>query len=341
MKPLTHVPTHIVTGFLGSGKSTLIRRLIDAKPPGERWVVIVNEFGKVGIDQALFGTSSDVKVRAIPGGCLCCQLAVVLKAALVEVLRRERPDRVIIEPSGLGHPSGLIQLLGDRDFAGVLELREVITLLDPRRLEDERCRNHETFRDQLAVADGLVVAMTDLATPAQLERLDAWLRERRPAFRWVERVRHGELAIERLVQGERSDTAVMPRSLLHVGSGSPRGNEASEAASDPASCLTPGAAIAEVGVALGYQTLGWRWHPAERFGLDQFMARLAELPSQCRVKAVIHAEQGWKTCHRVAGVDTIDASEWRRDSRLEIICPVDQRLDEDAWSIALNACRTD
>lgn len=104
---LAKVPVHIITGFLGSGKTTLIHSLIEQKPVDETWAILVNEFGQIGIDQAMFDARDDVVVKGLPGGCLCCQLAFVLQAALVNLLARSKPDRVIIEPSGLGHPAGL------------------------------------------------------------------------------------------------------------------------------------------------------------------------------------------------------------------------------------------
>jgi len=77
--PLANVPVHLITGFLGSGKSTMIHRLIEQKPADERWAILVNEFGQVGIDQAMFESRDDLVVKGIPGGCLCCQLASVMQ----------------------------------------------------------------------------------------------------------------------------------------------------------------------------------------------------------------------------------------------------------------------
>lgn len=133
MKPLKSVPTHVVTGFLGSGKSQLIRHWIEQKPEHERWTILVNEFGQVGVDQALLGKTPGVHVQAVPGGCLCCQVATVFRSVLVQTLRRERPDRLLIEPSGLGHPAGLLEVLSSGDLADALTLQAVVAVLDPRR----------------------------------------------------------------------------------------------------------------------------------------------------------------------------------------------------------------
>jgi G3E family GTPase len=119
---LAKVPVHIITGFLGSGKTTLIHSLIEQKPVDEKWAILVNEFGQIGIDQAMFDVRNSIVVKGLPGGCLCCQLAFVLQAALVNLLARSKPDRVIIEPSGLGHPAGLLDLLRGEAFQKVVEI---------------------------------------------------------------------------------------------------------------------------------------------------------------------------------------------------------------------------
>ncbi len=128
--------TTIITGTLGSGKTSLICKLIQAKPPDEKWAIIVNEFGSLGIDGALLegNAGAGVSVRQLAGkecspevspattrntciaqlsvaplsagGCLCCQAAGMLTPAIAQILRATKPHRLIIEPSGLGHPVG-------------------------------------------------------------------------------------------------------------------------------------------------------------------------------------------------------------------------------------------
>lgn len=120
---LANIPTHLIAGPLGAGKTSLIRHLLAHKPAHERWAVLINEFGQIGLDQALLTGSYDgVSLSEIPGGCLCCVAGAPFQVGLARLLRQARPDRLLIEPSGLGHPAELLRQLGQAPWAGVLAL---------------------------------------------------------------------------------------------------------------------------------------------------------------------------------------------------------------------------
>lgn len=350
--PLTGIPVHVITGFLGSGKSTLIRHLLAHKPADERWVVVINEFGQVGIDQAMFEEREDVVVKGLPGGCLCCQLAFVLQASLVNLLHRHRPDRLIIEPSGLGHPAGLLDLLRSEAFNEVLEVRDIIALLDPRRLDDPRSREHETFRDQLAMADGVALTMTDLATERQCRVAQEYLSGLWPAKRWIEVAPHGQLPVSRLLDDAVHQDVAKGASGHQGGeaSASPRMRSHSTAHEGQAAVTldtfayrapVPGKPVCDEGGSLGFRSLGWRFHASERFSLDALEQLLSSLPAALRIKAVVHTASGWKFYNRAAGRVTLMPASWRRDSRLELIMEADsQALPEPAsLEASLLACR--
>ena len=117
------VKTNIITGFLGAGKSTNILNVLSQKPGKERWALLVNEFGEVGIDGTMLSQSAipDIFVREVPGGCMCCSSGIPLHMALNMLLARAKPDRLIIEPSGLGHPRELIEALTDQHYSSFIE----------------------------------------------------------------------------------------------------------------------------------------------------------------------------------------------------------------------------
>ena len=103
---LSQIPTHLIAGPLGAGKTTLIRHLLAQKPAGERWAVLINEFGQIGLDAALLEQGDDgIAMAEVAGGCLCCVNGAPFQVGLGRLLRKARPDRLLIEPSGLGHPA--------------------------------------------------------------------------------------------------------------------------------------------------------------------------------------------------------------------------------------------
>ena len=165
---------NLLTGFLGSGKTTTLLHLLAHKPEEENWAVLVNEFGEVGIDGALLANSSAI-LKEIPGGCMCCVNGLPMQVGLNRLLKQNKPDRLLIEPTGLGHPRQLLQMLTSPVYQPWLELQATLTLLDARHLADERVAKNENFRDQLAAADIIVGNKRDRWSEADRQRLEQWL----------------------------------------------------------------------------------------------------------------------------------------------------------------------
>jgi len=141
---------NLITGFLGSGKTTLLCHLLAARPAGEKWAVLVNEFGEIGIDGALLADRG-ATLKEIPGGCLCCVNGLPMQVGL-NMLLKSKPDRLLIEPTGLGHPRQVLQMLSAPVYQAWLQLNATLTLLDARQLAEPRIVANENFRDQLAAA---------------------------------------------------------------------------------------------------------------------------------------------------------------------------------------------
>ncbi len=141
---LLNVPTNLMMGFLGVGKTTAILDLLKQKPENENWAVLVNEFGKIGIDGAIY-SAAGVAVKEIAGGCLCCTVGLPFQVSVNRLLKEVRPDRLLIEPTGLGHPKKVLDMLMTGVFKETLELRASICLVDPEKLKDNRYTTHETF----------------------------------------------------------------------------------------------------------------------------------------------------------------------------------------------------
>ncbi|WP_342324378.1 GTP-binding protein [Kosakonia sp. BYX6] len=168
--------TNLITGFLGSGKTTSILHLLANKDPQEKWAVLVNEFGEIGIDGALLADSGAL-LKEIPGGCMCCVNGLPMQVGLNTLLRKGKPDRLLIEPTGLGHPKQILDMLNAAVYEPWIDLRATLCLLDPRQLLDEKALTNENFRDQLAAADIIVANKQDRATAQSQQALEKWWAE--------------------------------------------------------------------------------------------------------------------------------------------------------------------
>ena len=162
MPPLATIPVAIVTGFLGSGKTTLISRIL-RDPAFARTAVIVNEFGEIGLDHELIA-SSDETLLALTTGCLCCAVRSDIVATLLDLQRRsDAYDRVLIETSGLADPAPILHaLMTDRDVAHHHSLGAITTVVDTMHAEATLDRHPEAIR-QVALADTILLSKTDVA----------------------------------------------------------------------------------------------------------------------------------------------------------------------------------
>jgi len=169
------LPVIAVTGFLGSGKTTLIRALLD-KPEGANTAVVVNEYGEIGIDNALLRSSTDVTVL-LGNGCLCCNvrtdLQETLRGLFVDRARGAVPsfERVVIETSGLADPGPVLQTFAtDRALGREFHLQALVSVVDAVGGEGNLERMPEA-KKQVALADRIVVTKIDLADAVRTERL--------------------------------------------------------------------------------------------------------------------------------------------------------------------------
>lgn len=170
------IQVNLITGFLGSGKTTTLLHLLAHKPEGENWAILVNEFGEIGIDGALLAESGAV-LKEIPGGCMCCVNGLPMQVGLNMLLRQNSLDRLLIEPTGLGHPKQILDMLSAEVYQPWLSVQASLTLLDPRQLSDERVRTNENFRDQLAAADIIIANKQDRWQQQDRDALAQWQAE--------------------------------------------------------------------------------------------------------------------------------------------------------------------
>ena len=321
---MSRIPTNIITGFLGVGKTTLIKQLLATKPEQECWAILVNEFGEVGIDGALL-REGGTAVKEIPGGCMCCVAGLPMQVGLTQLLRQKRFDRLIIEPTGLGHPLEVLQTL-QTHFADVIDLKACLTLIDPRHFSSERHLSNDTFHQQLEVADLLVATKLDLTENAHLNamqrQLAAWQLSDRP----LTQANNGQLALHWLDQPHQAH-AVLPETGHHHGGNYPAATLPTPSEAQPI--------VSKRHQGQGYYSCGWALHPAKVFEPDAVFHWVSGLTCD-RLKAVLITTDGIIALNLADGVlKTLELDECD-DSRLEIIHH--QPLDWDALAEQMQHC---
>ncbi len=166
----------IISGFLGAGKTTLIKKLLSEAFKGEQVVLIENEFGEIGIDGG-FLKESGIEIREMNSGCICCSLVGDFGKSLREVVDTYHPDRILIEPSGVGKLSDVIKAV--QDVQGDIDavLNSFSTVVDVTKCRIYRKNFGEFFSNQIEYAGAVILSRTDKAKPEKVEESVALLRE--------------------------------------------------------------------------------------------------------------------------------------------------------------------
>ena len=324
------VPTNIITGFLGVGKTSTILHLLSHKPPDERWAVLVNEFGEIGVDGSLFqgrySEEAGIFIREVPGGCMCCSAGLSMQVALSLLIARARPDRILIEPTGLGHPIEVLQVLSGEHYRTALSIEKTLTLVDARQLTNKRYTDHAVFNQQIMVADIVVGNKQDRYGLSEQTLLESYVRQltkhspdRIPMIVFAE---HGVLKPELLAGKTAADLSIKQ---AHQSSGHRTGQADQQI---PASGYLKASNHGE-----GFESVGWRFDPSNLFDRDSVFEFLSGLSVE-RMKAVFITGQG------VFGYNLVDdaLTEIELDDCLESRIEIIASEISDDWDAQLFAC---
>jgi Ni2+-binding GTPase involved in maturation of urease and hydrogenase len=295
-----NIPTYVLAGPLGAGKTSMARHWLAQRPQDERWAVLVNEFGDIGLDAALIGPQGDgIAVVEVAGGCICCVNGAPFTIALGRLIKAANPNRLLIELSGLSHPLPLLAQLRSSPWDRVLALQPLIMVLDGVSL-----------LSGLALADPIKAALRTACIVA-INKADAVpVVDRRAIEQALGRegqwITQGAMAWDEvLIQGKTPPaTAVYHRGL-------------------------PTTAAAQQ----DDWSIGWQLEPERSVDLERVGMLLSQWPWK-RAKMILHSQAGWYSANLLPG-QAVEwkPSEWRRDSRLEMIFsdPQPEGLLDEAW----------
>ena len=317
---LQNIPTHVIAGPLGAGKTTLIQHLMAHKPPHERWAVLVNEFGQIGLDAALMSQGDDqVTIAEVAGGCVCCVNGAPFQIGLSRLLRKARPDRLLIEPSGLGHPVQIMKQLSEAPWRGVLALQPCVTVLDTQALAQGKPLP-VTQQEALKIAGLVVMNKSNSVQNEQREQI-AYSLPNCPVL-WTEQ---GCIPLKTLPTGHMNDIHAVDNLLIYKDF-----NQINSIFTDPKTPIMLAQQQAQ-----GW-SVGWRWHPSQQFDLNALQQWL-ESWNWRRAKLVIHTPTGWFSTNCVENtIEQWKNCEWRKDSRVELI--FDHPQDQSLLLVGLEKC---
>ena len=325
------IPTNIITGFLGVGKTSAILHLLKSKPKDERWAVLVNEFGEIGVDgcfiEGQHSTEEGIFIREVPGGCMCCAAGLPMQTALNQLLSKAKPDRLLIEPTGLGHPKEVLQLLSTQYYQDILSLHKTLTLVDARNVSDRRYTQHDTFNQQIAIADTVIGNKQDLYQDGDKANLVAYVAQQGQAHTDVIFTQHGEIPFSAL-QGLTSESPI-PSLLPHHHE--PHSKSPLSEAAIPECGFLKATNDGE-----GYRSVGWRFSPHSIFHRGKLLVFLTGLQVE-RMKAVFITDSGLFAYNLADDTLTEIGLDECLESRIEMIS---ESLD-DSLEHQLMACIVD
>ncbi len=306
--PTKAIPTHIISGFLGAGKTTVLQHLLSQKPEHEIWAVLMNEFGQIGIDQQLMPQSNGFAIQELLGGCLCCSSQLPMQIALSRLISENKIDRLFIEPTGLGHPAQLLEQLTEPHWLQHLSMRSLVTVIDGSRLHDSDWSQQNLYQDQLKAAQVVVISHQDKMTEGDIFALET-LKKEYEAYqqKWI-LTSQGNLSIievDQIYTGKKR--LIQP--LLKI-------QKNLTANEQPVIKQLP---YHYVESAQGYSVAGWKLPKSWTFNFYDVLDLLCEQNDWLRIKAVFHTNEGWKSFNFNPNQFNYQTAQEGIDNRIEII----------------------
>lgn len=339
---LQNIPCTLVTGFLGAGKTSVINQLLAIKAADQRWALLINEFGRIGIDGALVKnsvSSAQIAISEVSGGCICCSSQLPLQIALSRLLSEHRPQRLIIEPTGLAHPSELLRQLSAPHWQTALQMQAVITVLSASQWQQQKYRSHEGFQAHVRDADVVVINRYAQLSAAELLTLKAWINTLNAQVQIIWATSESKAEESSDVAGFSDYLAALSASfnqpsILISQQRAASTNQSRIGLTLPNRLAAKPSTLANNDASLEsdnewpyryheqQQAMlvgGWRLPADWVFAADELQEWLLKRPNWQRIKAVIHTTAGWQQFNFTPDSLTISTTSAQTDSRLEII----------------------
>ena len=336
----------MITGALGAGKTTLVRNFLNQKPSNEQWGLLVNEFGAVGIDGAILTGRDNVEVTQIPGGCICCTAKSELKTAISTLLQTQNLDRLIIEPTGLGEPDTLVDLLQSDFFAERFDIQTVFSVFDSQSTTVTDFNEYTILQNLAHMADVIVFNKTDLSQPEPLRDLIKYAEDLYPPKQKIMTTQHAKVNIS-LLNLAHSDSHIQNKLAWGIHSNS----EHASHAKNPQSTELPYTPIELTNLSqrlyqkqLNTQSIGWIFSPTQAFEWTKLLSLFQSFNQQSstnnikRAKGVFKVGDPWMLFQWANGQVTREYIAYRRDSRLEILLESDQQFNFLEFEKKLQSC---
>lgn len=326
---LKPVKVQIISGFLGAGKTTLLQKLLVQKPENEVWAVLMNEFGQIGVDQQLLPQTDGYEIKELLGGCLCCTGQLPMQIALSRLIQEKKPDRLFIEPTGLGHPAQLLEQLTEPHWKNQIEMRALVAVVDGSRLHDVDWTEQALYQDQIKAAQIIVVSHIDVMTEADQIALDklksdhithveAWLLEQQGDI-LLSQLERPHVGVERKIQP-----------LIHIQKQLPVDASLPEIRQLPYHYIES---------SQGYTVAGWKFSKRWKFDFYDLLDMLCELKNWLRIKGIFNTNQGWMSFNFNPDDLNYKSTDEGIDNRIEVITTQNQEWAE--FEMAILKCRID
>jgi len=316
------LPVHLITGLLGSGKTTCLKHLIKQKTPTENWIILINEFGEVDIDAAQLLASAPkdntLEIHEVSGGCICCTAQLGLVNTINQVFSRTdtKIDRVWIEPTGLGHPAQIIDSLQNTPFSRPISLQKIACVITPQQLTPERWKKSTVMRDLVTLADIIILNKIDLADLSSQKQAKQLLEKHYPAKVEIVTTQNAEIKLPILLEEKQSQPltilATKPRHLT-------KNNHIQETYLSKIE-QTQHCFYSIDNTNANLLSMGWIWSSQVQFNrikLKAFFEQIA--PNLVRAKGIVKTGKEWQLINWSEGHIQFEDIAWRQDSRLECL----------------------